>query len=497
MKNILAYLYGDSQVESEIDDTQDAVDQILEAAEDLEPIKAKRTPLSAALKTLKVDAEGLELGPAGFSLRYSTEADYAENCAKLAEPEAMETLAQKGWVAIHQGDRAMSGEVEPEYRIRFIDITTPDPDDKTDWPAPNDKLMTDIIKKGREFATTPFERDEENPVEDVEAPDDKKAGVGKEKAGSDPEGKPKGGSKSEAAEHCRIKGCRGRVSPRCSEAGAGCGGLCDNHLDSQRDREKRTGEHSRSLDFIHKSYKTSKPPFNDSKNTVDNLLPPVNEIQQEARKNPEDDVWECPGCGGLNAWNQQDADTHSKRSGKEVRISTGSCFDNICGHCHTDFVRRDSPIRAEVYTHEPAKPTKGERAARRLGKFGEGFKGPKYGDMGGHYNKRKHPLCRCVKCGSKRHIEPHGTTEFCDVCNAETEHRPMTFRDGREVHLRSGGVVEGKHKAGCTCGFCKNKGRFGKKAGEPKAAKGGEEDAKGEKGDAKGNEDDGSPESGY
>lgn len=25
-------------------------------------------------------------------------------------------------------------------------------------------------------------------------------------------------------------------------------------------------------------------------------------------------------------------------------------------------------------------------------------------------------------------------------------------------------ITEGKHRDGCTCGFCKNKGKFGKKA---------------------------------
>jgi hypothetical protein len=36
---------------------------------------------------------------------------------------------------------------------------------------------------------------------------------------------------------------------------------------------------------------------------------------------------------------------------KEIEIASGSCFDNICGHCRTDFVKENSPIRAKVYTH--------------------------------------------------------------------------------------------------------------------------------------------------
>lgn len=52
---------------------------------------------------------------------------------------------------------------------------------------------------------------------------------------------------------------------------------------------------------------------------------------------PKDEVW---------------VDKHLLEPGTVVH-ATGSCFDNICGKCHTDFVRRDSPIQAEVYTHVP------------------------------------------------------------------------------------------------------------------------------------------------
>ena len=32
-------------------------------------------------------------------------------------------------------------------------------------------------------------------------------------------------------------------------------------------------------------------------------------------------------------------------------------------------------------------------------------------------------------------------------------------------------ITEAGHKAGCTCGFCKNKGKFGKKADDTDASK--------------------------
>lgn len=198
-QNILAFLFGDSQVESELDETRDAIEQIFEEAEEAEPLKAKKTPLASALKALGVSAEdGLELDPEGFSICYYEEEPYRQACRLLMEPEGMEKLAELGWFATRMGDKAMTGEVEPEYRIRFVDITTPEPENETDWPAPNPQLMKDIMKKGQEFATTPFDRDPNNPVTDIDAKDDKNAGVGKEKQGNEPKGKPKGSGKSEA-----------------------------------------------------------------------------------------------------------------------------------------------------------------------------------------------------------------------------------------------------------------------------------------------------------
>lgn len=73
-----------------------------------------------------------------------------------------------------------------------------------------------------------------------------------------------------------------------------------------------------------------------------------------SRFNPTKSRWTCPACGGLNVWAYEDYEKLESK-GKEVYMCHGSSFDNICGKCGTDWVRRDSPIRAEVYTHEPSK----------------------------------------------------------------------------------------------------------------------------------------------
>jgi hypothetical protein len=67
-------------------------------------------------------------------------------------------------------------------------------------------------------------------------------------------------------------------------------------------------------------------------------------------------LWVCPECGTINAWNYEEAERATKKLQAkglkvEVVVCHGSSFDNICGHCHADIVKPDSPILAEAYTH--------------------------------------------------------------------------------------------------------------------------------------------------
>jgi hypothetical protein len=196
MNKMLAYLFGDSQVESELDDCRDALERLFEEA-DGNPIKASKTPLAKALKSVVgLDvASKLEMDPEGFALLCDDGDMYRQVVDKLTEPVAMEKLAEKGWVAACLGDQAMTGE-PADYRIRFIEITTAE---TTDADKPSNTIAN-IIKKGREFATTPLEPDPNNPVTHPETPWKKTMGVGKATDGADPKGTPKGSSKKEARE---------------------------------------------------------------------------------------------------------------------------------------------------------------------------------------------------------------------------------------------------------------------------------------------------------
>jgi hypothetical protein len=86
----------------------------------------------------------------------------------------MHKLAEQGWIAVRCEDTATNRE-QPAFTIRFIEITTVDTSDGK--RGENQKAM---VKKAREFATTPVDRDD-----DFTKP--KGTGVGKASDGKTPE----------------------------------------------------------------------------------------------------------------------------------------------------------------------------------------------------------------------------------------------------------------------------------------------------------------------
>jgi len=81
-------------------------------------------------------------------------------------------------------------------------------------------------------------------------------------------------------------------------------------------------------------------------------------------------LWICPECGAINAYNHEDAERALRKIERvgprwhpvphafsggfrkvEVVVCSGSCFDNICGSCHSNIVQPNSPILAPCYTH--------------------------------------------------------------------------------------------------------------------------------------------------
>jgi hypothetical protein len=194
-KSILAYLFGDSQKESALEEARDHVFEILEATDAEEPVKTKKEPLVGALRSLGVPSGDLEMDPEGLSITFSDEVPYRKALNTLMEPEGLEQLAVKGWIAHKCGDSAMGNEA-PEYRIRFIEISTAE---TTDADKASETIKS-AIEKGREFATKEVDSSEDgNPVEHPKPGNKPRAGVGDAKDGADPDGKPKGSGKSESA----------------------------------------------------------------------------------------------------------------------------------------------------------------------------------------------------------------------------------------------------------------------------------------------------------
>ena len=71
----------------------------------------------------------------------------------------------------------------------------------------------------------------------------------------------------------------------------------------------------------------------------------------EHHYDPSRRIWACMNCHEVNAWDWDDADYMNDRWKLNVKVSHGSAFDNICGHCGADIVEADSPILHPCYTH--------------------------------------------------------------------------------------------------------------------------------------------------
>lgn len=202
-KNLIAFLFGESQVDDEIAGIVESIaDMDTDGAGDL---KVEKKPLATALSALGIEDKTLENDPRGLSLVFGNAEEYRAAHAILNEPDSLHKLAELGWVASPCGDVAMANE-PAELRIRFLEIDNVEAYDTKATYSASDKArlnkVKEIIKKGREFATEEpdFDDDECNPVDHSDPKKGAKdKGVGSAKDGSDPDGKPKGSEGSPSA----------------------------------------------------------------------------------------------------------------------------------------------------------------------------------------------------------------------------------------------------------------------------------------------------------
>ena len=152
---LFEFLYGESQVQGELDAFGDDLALMFEEAGKLE---VSQTELSKALKALDIEAE-LSEDPRGFIADFTDEDAYAAAKQKLTEPDGMHKLAELGWVAFNVGDYISQSEPD-SYKIRFLQITTAetgDSDKASETPE-------EILKKGREADQTPMDREADNKI---------------------------------------------------------------------------------------------------------------------------------------------------------------------------------------------------------------------------------------------------------------------------------------------------------------------------------------------
>jgi hypothetical protein len=170
---LLKFLFEDSQIQEDQDSLAEDIEAIFE--DDGDTLKIDKKPLAAALKSLDIGSEGLEMDPRGFSLVFSDPATFQSAVTVLSDYEAIAKLAEAGWVHSVQGDVAQANE-PAELRIRFLEIGQVEPSEGDK----SSQTMKDVVKQGREFATQkPDDWDQSSEVP-------KGDGVGKAKDGEKP-----------------------------------------------------------------------------------------------------------------------------------------------------------------------------------------------------------------------------------------------------------------------------------------------------------------------
>lgn len=173
-RELIEFLFGDSQQASEREMLTRDFAHIFEEMERQEELEPKKTPLKSVLSKVGIKAELND----DFTVSVDEPAEYRKIKAKLSDPETMEELAELGWVVSDCGDVAMTGE-ECDFRFRFTEITQDEPENAEKRTGRKD--LEAIVKAAKEFSYSPKE----------EQPDPKKgsktAGVGKPKAAGNAE----------------------------------------------------------------------------------------------------------------------------------------------------------------------------------------------------------------------------------------------------------------------------------------------------------------------
>lgn len=132
------YLFRDSQVDT-------AREEILKEAAEAEALEMRKTPLVNALKALKISTDGIEIDELGGRLVFADEASWHEAVKVLGTVDAMNSLADEGWVPEFAGDVAPEANGQSVFVLNFLNLHDIEPSE-LNKPVAADKFNSEFEK---------------------------------------------------------------------------------------------------------------------------------------------------------------------------------------------------------------------------------------------------------------------------------------------------------------------------------------------------------------
>lgn len=133
--DILKFIFCESQVDAELE-------SILAEVQEAEQLKVKKAPLIKALKSIGIPCDNATVDENGARLVFTSGPDYHAASKILGTVDALDAIAQQGWVAADAGDISDTTEL-PEYIITFFPIHQAEMSE-LDKPLTLDKLATAV-----------------------------------------------------------------------------------------------------------------------------------------------------------------------------------------------------------------------------------------------------------------------------------------------------------------------------------------------------------------
>ncbi len=147
--DILRFIFRDSQVDADVAAS-------LSEAQSLERVTKQKAPLVKALKALGIETENMTVDELGCKLLIKDQDAYRTALTAIDSVEAMNSLADAGWVAGIAGDVADTTEL-PDYTINFLCLDVAEPSELTKAVSVGD--LNKEVKSGSDVEPNPVAED--------------------------------------------------------------------------------------------------------------------------------------------------------------------------------------------------------------------------------------------------------------------------------------------------------------------------------------------------